>query len=116
MHNPLTFIPLATLVIFALMSAIFWLAFWFERKDWNGGVCRTHGQPWRSYATDSQGGRLYKCTAHVERPGHECGTAASYPVDSPQPIKGMLKITGLILGLSIAISTWGYFFGLYCQR
>ena len=32
-----------------------------EKKDWNGGYCPRCGGKWRCFATDSQGGRGYKC-------------------------------------------------------
>jgi len=32
----------------------------FERREWNGGICRENGLPWKYFDTDSQGGRGYK--------------------------------------------------------
>lgn len=30
-----------------------------ERREWNNGICKQTGQPWRYFDTDSQGGRGY---------------------------------------------------------
>lgn len=45
-----------------------------EKKDWNKGYCRTCGKPWIHYATDSHGGRMYRCDNW-----HSCDV--SYNVD-----------------------------------
>lgn len=112
MYSSLVSIAAMALCAFAFMSAIFWLAFYFERRTWNGGICSAHGQPWQAFDTDSSGARLYKCTSADQN----CGCAASYPVDDEQPIKGMFKLTGLILVGSVVASTWAYFFALSCQH
>lgn len=31
-----------------------------ERAVWNGGVCRENGLPWRLWAQDPLGGRVYR--------------------------------------------------------
>ena len=39
-----------------------WILEWIE---WNGGVCRTTGEHWRYFDTDSQGGRGYSSSART---------------------------------------------------
>lgn len=36
------------------------MAFYFEYRQWNHGVCRKNGMNWRQFDTDSQGGRGYR--------------------------------------------------------
>lgn len=31
-----------------------------EKRDWNDGICKDTGMPWKSFDVDSQGGRGYK--------------------------------------------------------
>lgn len=54
--SPATF---AILVGAALVAAAFLVGYCYERRAWNGGVCRGSGRPWIRFDTDSQGGRGY---------------------------------------------------------
>lgn len=62
-------IPILIVLIFPLMLLSSWNS---ERKRWNKGYCRTCGQPWKQFDTDSQGGRMYKDK-------HEHWIVISYP-------------------------------------
>lgn len=58
MNSQLKFlIILGAVVVYVL--GIF-LAYSFERREWNHGVCRENGLPWVYFDSDSQGGRGYK--------------------------------------------------------
>lgn len=35
-----------------------------ERREWNGGVCKKSGKPWRYFDSDSEGGRGYTDGEH----------------------------------------------------
>jgi len=50
-------------VFFAIIvfSIIVFLAWFFERMQWNDGICGNCNNPWVYFDTDSQGGRGYKC-------------------------------------------------------
>ena len=43
------------------LGLIGWLGLRNERAAWNNGVCPVCGAFWVQFATDSQGGRGYKC-------------------------------------------------------
>lgn len=49
--------------------------FFYERKQWNKGICAASGKPWRQFCIDSQCGRGYSDGA-----GNDCWI--SYPVDN----------------------------------
>jgi hypothetical protein len=36
-----------------------------ERREWNNGICRDTGNPWRRFDRSSQGCRGYKSGAHT---------------------------------------------------
>lgn len=56
----LIFMGLGLLLLFILIRvAIYW-----EKKDFNNGVCKYCGGPLHHFDTDSQGGRLYTCENH----------------------------------------------------
>ena len=47
-----------------LVGIFLFLILWgrsYEKKRWNNGKCKCGGQ-WERFDTDSQGGRMYKCT------------------------------------------------------
>ena len=52
-----TLIPL--LIISAIGLFLLLLGTYLERKDWNGGICKASGKPWKQFDTNSQGGRGY---------------------------------------------------------
>ena len=58
------------LSIFAIATVCFMigggiLAYSYEKKAWNNGTCQETGQKWKSFGTDSQGGRGYKSGENV---------------------------------------------------
>lgn len=57
-----------------LLASLGVVAYFQEKRAWNGGLCRKCWTRWRCYDTDSQGGRGYKCET-----GHGCWI--SWPVD-----------------------------------
>jgi|WetSurSiteA1Bulk_404760.scaffolds.fasta_scaffold77249_1 hypothetical protein len=54
------------LVIFGISAVIATLVYFFaykkEKDRWNQGYCPECGGDWEHFDTDSQGGRMYKCT------------------------------------------------------
>lgn len=72
--------------IIVIFLAILLIGPYHERKRWNEGKCRKHGNIWKYFDTDSQGGRGYNCDmprAHTtDRHGRqtalECTTWISY--------------------------------------
>lgn len=56
----LIFMGLGLLLLFILIRvAIYW-----EKKDFNNGVCKYCNKPLHHFDTDSQGDRLYTCENH----------------------------------------------------
>ena len=52
------FVPaITTVLLIVIMCAI---CYYYERKTWNHGICKTSGKPWQHFGTDSQHGRSYK--------------------------------------------------------
>ena len=97
---------LLSLVVFVVMAGISWLASLAEARDWNGGTCRTHGTPWACFDTDSQGGRMYKCTSAEGR----CHCEISYPIDNAHPKRNMLYHSAWMLVISLVIVGWASLF------
>lgn len=58
-----------TLVVIAGISGRY-----YEKRDWNGGTCPKCFERYECYDTDSQGGRMYKCSCGY-------GPDISYSVD-----------------------------------
>ncbi len=55
-------IPILAVVVLIVITLAIQAAL-LERKAWNGGYCPKCRNPWQYFATDSQGGRGYKCGA-----------------------------------------------------
>lgn len=51
----------ALMLVLMLILVLLALTFWaYERRVWNGGLCRKTGTPWVLFDRDSQGGRGYQ--------------------------------------------------------
>ena len=62
-------------IVILLFAFLGYLGFASEKRDYNGGYCRECHTPLVQFDTDSQGGRMFKCTG---RPVHY-GVDVSYP-------------------------------------
>lgn len=71
-HGDRVVFGISALVVGLLTTIGILAARWSELRDWNNGICRESGKPWKHFDTDSQGGRGYNDGA-----GH--GTWISYP-------------------------------------
>lgn len=65
---------IAMLSVLIISFSIIMYARNMEKKRWNRGICLKCGKPWKLYAVDSQGGRMYSCGSN-----HTCDI--SYSVD-----------------------------------
>lgn len=50
---------LALLVCAAIFLFCIFIAWYSERLEWNHGVCKLNGKPWKFFQIDSHGGRGY---------------------------------------------------------
>ena len=55
--NLIGFVVGSTILLLLFIGAF--VARYLEIKDWNNGICLKSGKPWKSFDTDSQGGRGY---------------------------------------------------------
>jgi hypothetical protein len=81
-QDRLACIVLIFIMVFMAISVV--LSHLYERRQWNGGVCRKNGLPWRLFDTDSHNGRGYKA-------GDET-LWLSYPVDRHEVRLGVIIV------------------------
>jgi hypothetical protein len=75
---------IAIVVMIVVMALCVVVCHWHEWRQWNGGVCRKNGLPWRQFDTDSHNGRGYKA-------GDET-LWLSYPVDRHEVRLGVIIV------------------------
>lgn len=60
MSEPIVLVLTAAMMLVGLAALVFF-AWRYERKRWNGGLCRSCGKPWRLFDAGSRCGRGYVC-------------------------------------------------------
>jgi len=55
---------LCVLVALAMLLALCRMAWKSENDEWNGGICKNNGKPWKCFDVNSQGGRGYEADGY----------------------------------------------------